>query len=158
MDSISLEAIGLILVAIGLIANAYQLKQSAKIAQAANYNNAIAFQKDTWLAFLLSDKDSDELLKWHLQKRGIQSSTPLEAKKTFFYLMRMDVYEQLLLAHQNGILTKPQIEGWENAVVRDMKDPEFLTMYNKVGNYYASVFKAIKQRAENDLKKNENSG
>ena len=151
-DSISLaiDILGLTAVIIGFGFTYLGLKRNAINSEAANYHNAIEFQKDTWQNFLLNDVEhGKELLVWHLNERGLEDKGPLENKKTLFILLRLDVYEEMLLSAEKGLLTEKQIIGWKNAIQRDFKSTRFMDVWDSVFKCYAPILDDVIREPHN---------
>ena len=134
------DILGITAVVVGFGFTVLGLRRNAKISEAANYHNAIDFQRDTWQNFFLGDAEhGDELLAWHLAERRIEDRGSLENKKVLFILFRFDVYEEMLLSKEKGLLTEKQIIGWKNAIRRDFENPRFMDTWSMVSKYYAPV-------------------
>ncbi len=144
MMSINIEFLALIVsflslctVIFGFRLTVNTMKRNTINAEAANYHNSLEHQKDTWLQFFLNDAvDGDEMLVWHLQQKGIENKSRLENKKALFILLRLDVYEEMLLLKEKDILSQGQIAGWYNAIKRDFKSEDFKSIFEVVSEYY----------------------
>ena len=145
--TLCINIITLIVVVGGFYFTYKSVKRSAIIAEASHYHHAIEFQKDTWTSFFLGDSDDNtQLLKWHLNGRGIEDKGVLENKKILFILFRFDVYEELLLSHKNGLLGDDQISGWINAIKRDFRQNKlFKEVWVKVSKYYSPELNRLYQ-------------